>query len=68
MKVKITKGDAWYTNEVGNTFEVKEETSWFRTRNGGDRVKHYIVHEENPAMVGLLIRERLIECDHAEVV
>ena len=68
MKVEIITGDAWYKDEVGNTFEVKEQTTFFRQPDGGPRVEHYIVHEENPEKVAGMTRERLIECTHAKVV
>lgn len=68
MIVKITKGTAWYKNEVGNTFKVSDEIGSFRQPNGGPRVPHYVVIEENPNKIGTLTQSHLIDCTHAEIV
>lgn len=64
MKVQILRGDGWYRENVGGIFEVEEETTYFRTSNGGRRVKHYICTETEQE--GSWIKYKLIQCSHAK--
>lgn len=65
MKVEIITGAGWYTKHVGETFEVKEDKTMFRLPNGGMRVEHYVVEEEEPEKVGNMTRFLVIDCRHA---